>query len=69
MIDTHCHLADEAFAGDLTEVAQRAQAAGVASALCILAADNPAELARVPVVQAAWPAVKFAASGGFCGAG
>ncbi len=30
MIDCHCHLADEAFAGDLEAVVGRAQAAGVA---------------------------------------
>jgi TatD DNase family protein len=61
MIDSHCHLADEAFAADLGDVASRAMAAGVESAMCILSADEPAEIARVPAVRAAWPAIRFAA--------
>ena len=36
VIDSHCHLADEAFAGDLEAVVRRAQDAGLTSALCIL---------------------------------
>lgn len=59
MIDSHCHLADEAFATDLPEVVERAQAAGVTSAMCILSADEPDEVARAPIVRAAWPAVLF----------
>jgi TatD DNase family protein len=61
MIDSHCHLADEAFAGDLAAVVARAQAAGVREALCILSADEPEEVARAGVVTAAWSAVRFAA--------
>ena len=61
MIDCHCHLADEAFAGDLTAVVARAQAAGVTAAMCILSADEPAEIARAAVVREAWPAVMFSA--------
>jgi TatD DNase family protein len=61
MIDSHCHLADAAFAGDLDEVVARAQQAGVTSALCILSADEPDELARAAIVARAWPAVRFAA--------
>src|SRR5215472_10634831 len=59
-VDSHCHLADEAFAADLDAVVARATAAGVDRALCILSADEPAELARAPVVKAAWPAIRFA---------
>src|SRR5262245_41227664 len=62
MIDSHCHLADEAFAPDLDAVVRRAQEAGVSSALCILSADEADELARARVVAAAWPAVRFAAA-------
>lgn len=62
MIDSHCHLADEKFAADLDAVVARAQAAGVQSALCILSADEPEEVARAPIVRAAWPAIRFAAA-------
>jgi TatD DNase family protein len=62
MIDSHCHLADDAFVADLDDVVARAKAAGVARALCILAADEAPELERASRVKAAWPAVEFAAS-------
>ncbi len=62
MIDSHCHLADEAFAADLEAVVARARAAGVARALCILSADEPDEIARAAVVRAAWDGVCFAAA-------
>ena len=60
MIDSHCHIAGEQFAGDLAEVVARAQAAGVSRALVILAAEDDEEWARVPSVVAAWPACRFA---------
>lgn len=62
MIDSHCHLADEAFVADLPQVVARAREAGVEAALCILAADDEAEIGRAASVKAAWPAVRFAAS-------
>jgi TatD DNase family protein len=59
MIDTHCHLAGEEFAGDLADVVARAQAAGVTEAICILASDDLAELERASVVRRAWDGVRF----------
>jgi TatD DNase family protein len=61
VIDSHCHLADDAFSGDLAEVVGRAKAAGVATAMCILSADEPEEVARAAVVREVWPEVVFAA--------
>ncbi len=60
MIDSHCHLADPAFAGDLDEVVRRAHDAGVSDGLCILAFGDAAESAQATRVRAAWPGVKFA---------
>ena len=60
MIDSHCHLADEAFEATLEAVIARARAAGVDGALCILDATNTAEAARSVRVAALWPAVQFA---------
>ncbi|HUR20933.1 MAG TPA: TatD family hydrolase [Vicinamibacterales bacterium] len=60
LIDSHCHLADEAFLADLDEVATRAHAAGVSRAVCILSADTAEEHARIEAVKTAWPNVVFA---------
>jgi TatD DNase family protein len=60
-VDSHCHLADEVYTGDLQAVATRAREAGVRAALCILSADEPSELERVPAVRQAWPDIAFAA--------
>jgi len=60
LIDSHCHLADEAFLADLDDVAHRAHAAGVSEAVCILSADTPEEHARIEAVRTAWPGVLFA---------
>jgi TatD DNase family protein len=60
MIDSHCHLADEAFEADLDETIARAQEAGVSSALCVLAAGDEAEAARARRVRDRWEAVRFA---------
>ena len=46
MIDSHCHLADEAFAADLDAAIGRAQAGGITDALCILSAGDE-DVARV----------------------
>jgi TatD DNase family protein len=61
MIDSHCHLASEEFAGDLGAVVDRARGAGLTDALCILSAGEEAEAARAADVRKAWPAVRFAA--------
>jgi len=62
MVDSHCHLADAAFADDLDAVVARARAAGLTGALCILSADEADEVARASVVRRAWDAVQFAAA-------
>ena len=60
MVDSHCHLADEAFEGDLDATIARARDAGVDRALCILAAGDEAEAARARIVQSRWDVVRFA---------
>lgn len=60
MIDSHCHLADEAFEADLDGAIARAREAGLSSALCILAAGDEPEAARAAGVRERWPAVRFA---------
>ncbi|HXG89038.1 MAG TPA: TatD family hydrolase [Vicinamibacterales bacterium] len=60
MIDSHCHLAGTEFAGDLSDVIARAQAAGVTRCLVILAADDDAEIEQSERVRTAWPEVRFA---------
>jgi TatD DNase family protein len=59
MIDSHCHLAGEEFEADLPAVIERAQAAGVAGALVILAAGDEAERRRAGRVRSLWPAIRF----------
>jgi TatD DNase family protein len=61
LIDSHCHLADEAFAGDLGAVVARAREAGVAHGLCILAAGDEQEAAQAARLADLWPACRFSA--------
>lgn len=58
MIDSHCHLADEAFGPDLEAVIARAKAAGVTAALMIVGSGDEAEAARARQVRTLWPAVR-----------
>ncbi|HEY8551572.1 MAG TPA: TatD family hydrolase [Vicinamibacterales bacterium] len=60
MIDSHCHLADEAFVSDLDAVVSRAEDAGLDAVLCILDAAAPEELARARQLREAWPSMRFA---------
>jgi TatD DNase family protein len=59
MIDSHCHLADPAFAEDLEAVVDRAKDAGLVSALCILSVGDEQESASAARVRTLWPAVRF----------
>jgi TatD DNase family protein len=59
VIDSHCHIAGQEFAGDLEGVVARARAAGVQAALTILAADDDVELRQAAAVQRLWPDVRF----------
>jgi TatD DNase family protein len=61
VIDSHCHLADEAFEIDLDAAIARAKDAGVSEALCILSAGDESEAGRAGGVRSRWPAVRFAA--------
>ena len=60
LLDSHCHLADEAFIGDLGEVVGRARDAGLEQILCILAAGNQAEYKQAKRLQKLWPKICFA---------
>jgi TatD DNase family protein len=60
VIDSHCHLADAAFADDLGPVVVRARAAGLERALVILEAGNPQETAQAERVAGLWPEARFA---------
>ena len=58
MIDSHCHLADEAFVPDLAAVIDRARGAGLTHALCILAAGDTLEAERSVAAKSLWPGVR-----------
>ena len=60
MIDSHCHLADETFAGDLANVVDRARAAGLERALVILEAGNDSEAAQAQRLDELWSDVRVA---------
>ena len=58
MIDSHCHLADEAFRGDLEAVAARARGVGLERALVVLEAGNEKEAAQAATLESLWPEVR-----------
>jgi TatD DNase family protein len=60
VIDSHCHLADETFSGDLDEVIRRARDAGLERVMVILEAGNQKEAAQAARVEALWPEARFA---------
>ncbi len=60
MIDSHCHLTDEAFQEDLALVVDRARSAGLTSALCILSDRDAREDEAADRVRELWPGVRFA---------
>jgi TatD DNase family protein len=60
VIDSHCHLSDEAFAPDLEAVIARARDAGLSGALLVLPMNDAAEAARAKRVVALWPEVRLA---------
>jgi TatD DNase family protein len=60
MIDSHCHLADEAFAADAETVIDRAREAGLTRVLCILEGGNQAEEERALRLSNHWPDLRFA---------
>lgn len=55
MIDSHCHLADPAYADDLDAVVQRAREAGLSTGLCILAYGDEAERRQAERARGLWP--------------
>jgi TatD DNase family protein len=55
VIDSHCHLADGKFAGDLDAVVERAKSAGVDRVLVILEGGNAAEASQAERLVAMWP--------------
>jgi TatD DNase family protein len=60
VIDSHCHLADPAYAADVEDVVRRAQEAGVSGALCVLACGDAQEATRAARVGVLWHGLRFA---------
>jgi TatD DNase family protein len=60
VIDSHCHLADETFAGDLDAVVARAKEAGLERVMVILEGGNRKEATQAARVEQLWPEARFA---------
>jgi TatD DNase family protein len=58
MVDSHAHLADEAFSPDIEAVVQRARAVPLAGILCIVEASDPEEAVRARRVLALWDVIR-----------
>ena len=58
MVDSHAHLADEAFIADIEAVVQRARAVPLAAILCIVDASDPEEAARARRVFTLWDGIR-----------
>ena len=54
MVDSHAHLADEAFAADLADVLRRARDLPIEEVLCIVEASDDGECARAADLVRAW---------------
>ena len=54
MVDSHAHLADDAFAGDIEHVVARARAASIEDVLCVVEASDAAECARAAGLLPLW---------------
>lgn len=60
MVDSHSHLADDAFGNDIDAVIDRARAAGLTHAMCILEAGNEQEEERATHLVACWSGLRTA---------
>ena len=60
MIDSHCHLADEAFSLDLDAVIERAKGVGLTGTLCIVDPTDSEETKRSVRVCNLWSEVRLA---------
>ena len=58
MVDSHAHLADEAFSADVEAVVQRARAAALTGILCIVDASDPEEIGRADNVLSIWEGLR-----------
>jgi TatD DNase family protein len=60
MIDSHCHLADEVYANEWTDVVERTRAAGFERVMVILEAGNGQEERQARDIHAVWPDIRVA---------
>jgi TatD DNase family protein len=58
MVDSHAHLADEAFATDVEAVVQRARAAALEGVLCVVDASDREECERASRLLPLWDALR-----------